>query len=725
MRIGKKIMLAASALVCLVLLIQGAISQVMIRNELKSVAYERLQDNVQDKKQSLVHLLHMTKQDMTAILANKAFEDYFSSRALEDDEGMLDSEFEIESFFKKIYKAKPQYITLQLTTASLEPVLMIDRGRRHERFHQHDNQKSKQLIAKLRADPEEFFSSSVQHSLFKDETGMWILQSTAAVRHNQTTEGIVLVCQLIESFIKQTFATSVNEGIYYTVSNEQGDFISHSPNAEPEILRGLAKEELADWLTASEQMPGLGLKVSLGIRKEKAFQIINKLSLLGAVVLVAALVLSLICLGVIARNISRPVKNLIAWTKRLSTGDLTVEDFQHRNDEIGELAREFKHMTEELSRTVVSKKYLDNIIESISNPFYVIDVNDYSIKLANSAADPTGKWKETTCYALTHRNAKPCGDKDHGCPMELVKKTGQPAVLEHLHYDKNGEQRYYDVHGYPVFNEKGEIVQMIESSIDITQHKNAEEQLNLFASKLKKSNEELEQFAYIASHDLQEPLRKVTVLGDRLKTKYAGLLGEQGLDYLSRMRNAAGRMQVLINDLLTFSRVTTKAQPLEPVHLSKVVRDVITDLEIRIEQVKGRVEVGDLPIVDADPLQMRQLVQNLIGNALKFHNKDKAPVVEVRGLLISRDGSSGGNDFCQLTVEDNGIGFDERFANRIFGTFQRLHGRNEYEGSGIGLSVCKKIVERHGGDIKAESNVGKGAKFIVTLPVKQISEQIS
>lgn len=253
---------------------------------------------------------------------------------------------------------------------------------------------------------------------------------------------------------------------------------------------------------------------------------------------------------------------------------------------------------------------------------------------------------------------------------------------------------------------------------DIERRRRTEEALARRSRELTRSNSELEQFAYIASHDLQEPLRKVTVFGDRLESGYAGVLGDKGLDYLSRMRDAARRMQSLIDDLLTFSRVTTKARAFVPTDLSETVKEVLSDLEVRIEQVKGRVDAGDLPTIEADPLQMRQLLQNLIGNALKFSKKDEPPVVKVHGSFSKGKVHAKGDDYYQLTVEDNGIGFDEQHVERIFKVFQRLHDRSEYEGTGIGLSVCRKIVERHGGSINAKSMSGEGATFTVMLPVK-------
>ena len=240
---------------------------------------------------------------------------------------------------------------------------------------------------------------------------------------------------------------------------------------------------------------------------------------------------------------------------------------------------------------------------------------------------------------------------------------------------------------------------------------------------LTRSNAELQQFASIASHDLQEPLRKIQAFGNRLKEKYGDALTDQGRDYLERMQNAAGRMQALIEDLLTLSRITTRAQPFVPVDLAQVTKEVLSDLEERIQQTEGRVEVGELPVIDADPLQMRQLLQNLIGNALKFHRDQEPPVVRIYSqLLVGPEQQSAkvndGAELCQIIVEDNGIGFDEKYLDRIFNVFQRLHSRSEYEGTGMGLAICRKIADHHGGSITAKSTPGRGAKFIVTLPTK-------
>ena len=222
-------------------------------------------------------------------------------------------------------------------------------------------------------------------------------------------------------------------------------------------------------------------------------------------------------------------------------------------------------------------------------------------------------------------------------------------------------------------------------------------------AELERSNQELQDFAYVASHDLQEPLRKIQAFGNLLEDEYGAALDE-GKTYLDRMRNAASRMQVLINDLLTFSRVTTKALPFSQINLTVIAKEVVVDLEALVDATEGTVEIVELPIIEADPLQMRQLLQNLIGNALKFHRSGVPPLVRVSAEVQVNPQTD--EEQCLLMVEDNGIGFDEKYLDRIFIVFQRLHARGEYEGTGIGLAVVRKIVERHRGTITARSTVG-------------------
>ncbi len=289
---------------------------------------------------------------------------------------------------------------------------------------------------------------------------------------------------------------------------------------------------------------------------------------------------------------------------------------------------------------------------------------------------------------------------------------------------KDGSRFWASVIITALTDEAGTLKGFSKITRDLTERKRAEEKLQAFALRLERSNRELEQFASVAAHDLQEPLRKIQAFGDRLKTKCGASLSEDGQDYLERMLHAAIRMRTLINDLLTFSRLTTKAQPFVPVNLAAVAREVVSDLEDRIQQTGAQVHLAELPTIDADPLQIRQLLQNLLGNALKFHRSDAVPLLRIDGKLLDRPGPDGpgrveDSAVCQLLVQDNGIGFEEQYLDRIFDVFQRLHGRQEYEGTGMGLAICRKIVDRHGGSITARSAPGEGSTFIVTLPVHQ------
>ena len=255
---------------------------------------------------------------------------------------------------------------------------------------------------------------------------------------------------------------------------------------------------------------------------------------------------------------------------------------------------------------------------------------------------------------------------------------------------------------------------------DITARKNAESELQEFADRLERSNRDLEHFAYVAAHDLQEPLRKIQIFADRLVFKGREPLSEEGRGYLDSIQRATERMRGLIDGLLAYSRVTTNSHPFAIVDLGQVARDVVSDLDAYIERVGGRVELSELPILGADPVQMRQLLQNLIHNGLKFHKGDRPPTVRVSGERVpGSEGGDGAKDAWRLIVSDDGIGFDERHRDQMFAIFQRLNGRGQYDGNGIGLALCARIVERHEGRIEAESIEGEGATFTVTLPLNQ------
>ncbi len=294
--------------------------------------------------------------------------------------------------------------------------------------------------------------------------------------------------------------------------------------------------------------------------------------------------------------------------------------------------------------------------------------------------------------------------------LQQVPSGEQPVVLLHRFRHRKGHYIWLETHLQAIRDEKGRIVQLQTSSRDVTDRVQAEQELA-------QRNRELQEFAYVASHDLQEPLRKVRAFAELLKEEYTPLLNEEGRYYLERMHDAATRMSRLIEDLLTLSRVTTQGRPFERVDLKAVLDQVLVDLEVSIAETGARVHCeGHWPVIEADPTQMRQLLQNLIGNALKFRHADRRPEIWLRARIET---AASGESLCYLEVQDNGIGFDEKYLDRIFSPFQRLHSRDRYAGTGMGLAICRRIVERHHGQLTARSRPGEGATFLVILPLHQ------
>ena len=368
------------------------------------------------------------------------------------------------------------------------------------------------------------------------------------------------------------------------------------------------------------------------------------------------------------------------------------------------------------------KSRYELILNSAGDGIYGMDLNGRTTFVNPAAAQMTG-WGVEDILGKQEREIFYGLDSASSKQEATVLKDGQGEYLDEQVFYRRDGSKFPVEYVRTTISENKRTVGSVVIFKDITDRKRNEDALSRKASELARSNAELEQFAYVASHDLQEPLRKIQAFGDRLRTKCQGVLKKDSADYLSRMLNAAARMQTLINDLLTFSRVISTTQPFRPVDLAKVTREVLSDLEVRIEQVKATLEVDELPTIEGDHTQMRQLLQNLVSNALKFHAPDRPPIVKIY-CQIEKIPYSGGDgkpdqELCRLFVEDNGIGFEDCYLDKIFAVFQRLHGRSEFEGTGVGLAVCRRIADRHGGTITAKGNLGKGAVFIVTLPVQQ------
>jgi PAS domain S-box-containing protein len=304
--------------------------------------------------------------------------------------------------------------------------------------------------------------------------------------------------------------------------------------------------------------------------------------------------------------------------------------------------------------------------------------------------------------------------------------------------NKNSESYLWHIFSLlPLKDDKQVITQWIGFIVDINAQKQVEQTLKdnqklrerqdeLFESQnelaqrvvqLNRSNYELEQFAHLASHDLQEPLRKLFFYSDVLKRKYAEKIDEAGVNTIDNMGKAAARMKELINDLLGYSQLQKQHLPFEQVDLNSLVHDIIKDLDLTIKEKKAVVESNTLPSIEGNKLRLRQLFLNLISNALKYTKKEVPPHIQITGSSV--------NHHVSITVKDNGIGFDEQYKEKIFDLFERLHTRDEFPGTGIGLSICKRIAELHHGTISAISSPGEYSIFEVTMPIKQEESSVA
>lgn len=314
--------------------------------------------------------------------------------------------------------------------------------------------------------------------------------------------------------------------------------------------------------------------------------------------------------------------------------------------------------------------------------------------------------------------------------LQRIARSESTQNYETVRLNRDGREIDVSITVSPIKDGGGTVIGASTIARDITEQKQAEAQLKALTADLMHSNRELQDFASVASHDLQEPLRKIQTFADDLAENSVSALSPESLDTLKRIQGAAGRMQRLINDLLSLSRISSRAQPFVRVDLNNLADEVLSDLEVRITKTGGRVDLNEMPTIDAEPLQMRQLFQNLIGNALKFHSPGRPPIVSVKAELIDveerqagSNGSAQAARLCQITFQDNGIGFEEKYVDRIFAMFQRLHGRNEYEGTGMGLAICRRIAEHHGGTLTALSTPGSGSTFTVTIPTSRFKEE--
>lgn len=372
---------------------------------------------------------------------------------------------------------------------------------------------------------------------------------------------------------------------------------------------------------------------------------------------------------------------------------------------------------------------LDNILNTSIHGVIVVEavrdtqseIVDFRYVFVNKAAREHASVLKFVQLGMTMREVLADVDFKGVLPVcRMVCLTGQPYEGERYYSDTN---EWFNTHFARLDDH-----QLVITFTNITafkgavlKHKQDAELFRQINRNLQQSNDNLQQFAYIASHDLQEPLRKIQSFGALLQSQFGEQLGPTGNNLIERMQAASGRMTTLIQDLLTYSRLTTHRQDFQPVSLGRLISEIVDDLDLLLQEGQALVECHDLPTVLGDASQLRQLFQNLLINSVKFRKADQPPVIHVRCRTLSSNEVpsvlSPESAYVEISVIDNGIGFDERYVDRIFQMFQRLHGRSQYDGTGVGLAICKRVAENHHGLITANSVPGEGATFRVILPI--------
>lgn len=419
-------------------------------------------------------------------------------------------------------------------------------------------------------------------------------------------------------------------------------------------------------------------------------------------------------------SILKRARRLVAASEQLAAGKENVRvGIPHDNGEFGQIARAFDRMSETLTQrdeerlrfveeleTAVTwaldeKARAEAIIASIGDGISIQD-RDFRIVYQNDVQRKLiGSHVGRLCHEAYEGNPGICDP----CPLQRCLEDGQVHMMERS-VVRGGEPFHVLITASPLRDSSGDIIGGIELVKDITERKQSEIEREEISRKLVDSNHDLQHFAYIASHDLQEPLRTITSFIQLLAKRYRGKLDKDADEFIGFITDGAQRMQRLINDLLTYSRVESKGKPFAPSNCGDVLGQVLANLRQAIEESGAAITFDQLPVVYGDEMQMAQLFQNLIGNAIKFRGS-APPLIHVG--VVDRQGE------WEISVSDNGIGIEPKNFERVFEIFHRLHSREKYAGTGIGLAVCKKIVERHGGRIWVDSEPGEGAAFYFTI----------
>jgi PAS domain S-box-containing protein len=435
---------------------------------------------------------------------------------------------------------------------------------------------------------------------------------------------------------------------------------------------------------------------------------------IGALTALAVVILAVF----ISRTLTRPIRKLVEGAEEIGRGNLDHIVGTTTRDEIGELSRTFDRMTQALKKTTVSrdalqqeKRFSDSVIDSFPGIFYLFDEKGRFIrwnrnfeKVTEYPAEMIPKISPLDLFSGEDQNRV-------AAKIQNIFIRGEDFLEADL-ISRSGKKTPYYLTGLNVsINDK---TLLIGTGMDITERRLAEARLGMVHQELQRSNSELEQFAYVASHDLQEPLRMVSSFTQLLARRYADKLDQDAMDFIHYAVDGANRMQQLIQDLLSFSRVTTRGQPRTRIHARDALENALSNLQTVIAETGARITHDDLAEVDADRTQLVQVFQNLIGNAVKFGKSGESPSVHIS---CQQQGAE-----WVFSVKDNGIGINPKYFDRIFVIFQRLHTREAYSGSGIGLALCKSIVERHAGRIWVESQPDKGSIFRFTIPIQDMQK---
>lgn len=477
-------------------------------------------------------------------------------------------------------------------------------------------------------------------------------------------------------------------------------------------------------IAAWRHVPSLNWGLVAKIDTSEAFATIRTLRHLITVVGVILVVLVIVTTYYLVRSILNPLFALQKGIQTISGGNFDYKVATEAHDEIGQISKAFDAMTTNLKNITASRDDLNREIEARMK--VETELRKLTVAIEQSPAvtvitDRNGSieyvnpmFTEVTGYRAEEaigNNPRILKSGTH--PVEFYEElwktitAGRVWQGDFLNKKKDGGLYWETATIRPIFDVNGEIEHYLAIKVDITDRKKAESRLNELLDELKRSNQALEQFAYIASHDLQEPLRMVTSYMQLLERRYKGKLDEDADTFIGFAVDGAKRMKVLINDLLAFSQVGSHGNPFVPTDFTEVINEVLSNLSVTIEESGATVTHDPMPVIEADKMQIAQLLQNLVGNAIKF-SKAGPPKVHIG---VKRDGG-----MWQFSVSDNGIGIAPEYYERIFQIFQRLHSKDKYSGTGIGLAVSKRIVERHKGRIWVESAQGKGTTFYFTIP---------